>query len=122
MFGRTVIALVALGAAACGAARIVEISPVGGVVALQGDRDFAMGEARTEMDAQCGVGNYSIVRQWEQPSGASYATTSSDVHLQQIGSGVYRGDSTTQVATGPVMEWRMEFRCGGRTVAPKPPQ
>jgi hypothetical protein len=124
MVRRVLLILGCASAVSCGAARIVEITPTGGVVALQGDRDLAMPGARQAMDAQCGEGNYAIVRQWEQPVG-TYATASSNVKLTPMGAGTYSGKATTDVSSGQVTEWRMEFQCGARRgppgAAPLPP-
>ena len=97
----------------CGMARLVERAPNGSVVALRGFRDLAMNDARHQMDNQCGAGNYTIVREWEQPTG-SVSSTSQNVSLSDDGTGTLRGSGTGQADTQQTTEWRVAFQCGPR--------
>lgn len=109
--------LISLALGACGAARLVERTPYGGVVALQGDRSMAMQQAQPIMDAQCGAGNYTIVREWEQAVGTE-STGRQDVRLSDDGTGTLRGAGTGHVETRDVTEWRLEFQCGAGSGPP----
>ena len=62
---------------ACGTARIVQKTPYGGVIELQGDRNKALEQANEEMAAACP--NFIVVRAGDElieaaPPGGSAAT------------------------------------------------
>jgi hypothetical protein len=58
-----------LALAACGTARIVQRTPYGGVIELQGDHNKAMEQANEQMAAQCA--NFIVVREGNEPGGAA---------------------------------------------------
>jgi hypothetical protein len=57
--------------AACGTARIVQKTPYGGVIELQGDHGKAMEQANEEMAAECT--NFLVVREGKEPVAATDA-------------------------------------------------
>jgi len=47
--------------AACGSARMIQVTPTGGTLELQGDRAKAMDAANAQMDEKCGKDGWAIV-------------------------------------------------------------
>lgn len=69
-----------LALAACGTARIVQKTPYGGVIELQGDHNKAMEQANEEMAAACP--NFIVVREGNEPVAATPGATVYRVHYQ----------------------------------------
>jgi len=72
--------LVTLGA--CGTARIIEQTQVGGTIELTGDRGKAMDQANRDMAAQCGPNNSTITSSGYELRGGSGADPVYRVHYQ----------------------------------------
>lgn len=47
--------------AACGGARMIQVTPTGGTLELHGDRVKAMESASSQMDDKCGKASWAIV-------------------------------------------------------------
>ena len=96
---RKVSYLLVIGLAACGGARIIQMTPTGGIIELQGDRSKAMEQATSDMNAKCGANSFTIVKDGDEPVGTQTGTTT------------------------PVMAWRIHFQCTGAVgpAAPMPP-
>ncbi len=58
-----------IAAMACGTARVLQRTPRGGVIELQGDHGKAMEQANEEMAAQCGADNVTIMQEGEEVVG-----------------------------------------------------
>ncbi|HMG21934.1 MAG TPA: hypothetical protein VK607_11470 [Kofleriaceae bacterium] len=58
------------GTAACGTARIIERTPSGGVIELEGDHNKAMEQANEAMAAQCSS-HFIVVRDGYEPTSAA---------------------------------------------------
>jgi hypothetical protein len=101
----------ALVLAACGNARIIQMTPTGGTIELQDDRSKAMEQATGQMNQKCGPNNFTIVQEgWEttDPSRAS-----------QDPSGGPTTDSNGGTShTG--MAWRIHFQCNGAIGSAQP--
>jgi hypothetical protein len=68
------LALVAIAAiAACGTARIVSKTPVGGTIELEGDHNKAMEQANQEMADHCGLSNFTVLSEGAEPADADNA-------------------------------------------------
>jgi len=68
------VALAAVAAlAACGTARIVSKTPVGGTIELEGDHNKAMEQANQEMADHCGLSNFTVLSEGAEPVDASNA-------------------------------------------------
>jgi hypothetical protein len=101
MLGKVSLGLgLVLAIAACGAARLVQRTPYGGVLELQGDRGRAMEHATTEMNAHCGVNNYTIIQEGEEPV---------------VGSNPYASPNNGPYGSGPPQgtryPWRVHYQC-----------
>jgi len=59
--------------ATAGQAKVITKTAQGGIVELQGDRGVAMLDANEQMNAHCGVGNYTITQEGEEAVGADSA-------------------------------------------------
>ncbi len=97
-------ALLAL--AACGSARIIQMTPNGGIIELHDDRSKAMEQAMHDMNAKCGANNFTIVKEGYDPIG---------VGMEQ--------DPATATSNGSDSghtEWRIHFQCNGVTTSPPP--
>src|ERR1041384_6223303 len=53
--------------AACGTARIVSKTPVGGTIELEGDHNKAMEQANQEMADHCGLSNFTVLSEGAEP-------------------------------------------------------
>jgi|ERR1043166_388318 len=59
--------------AACGTARIVTKTPVGGTIELEGDHNKAMEQANQEMADHCGLSNFTVLSEGAEPVDADNA-------------------------------------------------
>jgi hypothetical protein len=96
--------LLALVLAACGSARIIQMTPAGGIIELQGDRSKAMEQATSDMNAKCGPSNFTIVQEGEEPVGTQ------TVQQDQPNPGA---PPTATSTTSNVVAWRIHFQCNG---------
>lgn len=111
-----VLAAVVLGG--CAGMRWVRRTPTGGTIALEGDYDDAMKDARKAMARQC-AGPFTIVEEGEYVVGATTTGSSTTHRVRGVGP-VTVGSSETEQET----EWRVTYACGVRTMqaaAPAPP-
>ncbi|HSN30834.1 MAG TPA: hypothetical protein VLT45_31315 [Kofleriaceae bacterium] len=103
--------------AACGSARLIQQTPQGGVLELQGDRGKAMEDAQNQMAAQCGPNNYTIVQQGEEAIGTdTYSRQDSSAVDQTSRSGrTTTSDQTSQgmQSTRTAVAWRVHYQCNG---------
>ncbi len=103
--------------AACGSARLIQQTPQGGTLELQGDRGKAMEDANNQMAAQCGPNNYTIVQQGEEPVGTDTYTRQDSQAVDQTsrsGRTTTSDQSTQQVSsTRTAMAWRVHYQCNG---------
>jgi len=103
--------------AACGSARLIQQTPQGGTLELQGDRGKAMEDAQNQMAAQCGPNNYTIVQQGEEAIGTDTYTqenTGSTDHTSRSGR-TTTSDTSTQgtQSTRTATAWRVHYQCNG---------
>jgi hypothetical protein len=119
--------------AACGSARLIQQTPQGGTLELQGDRNKAMEDANNQMAAQCGPNNYTIVQQGEEPIGTdtyTQADQSTTDHTSRNGRHNRSNTQTQEVtSTRTATAWRVHYQCNGAMPAagqmppqPMPPQ
>jgi hypothetical protein len=108
--------LFAIALSACGSARVVQRTQTGGTVALQGDRNKAMEDARQQMDGHCGPNNYQILSEGEVPIGTDTGQRN-DTVANNDGSVTQTGGTSTRTAT----EWRVSYQCGGAAPGPVAP-
>ena len=66
--------VIALALAACGTARIVQKTPIGGTIELEGDHNKAMEQANEEMAAHCGFSNFTVLFEGAEPVALDNAT------------------------------------------------
>ena len=103
--------------AACGSARLIQQTPQGGTLELQGDHGKAMEDANNQMSAQCGPNNFTIMQQGEEPVGT-------DTYVQQNDSTTDRTSrngrrtttdkqTTTEQSTRTAVVWRVHYQCNG---------
>jgi len=59
--------VIALALAACGTARVVQKTPIGGTIELEGDHNKAMEQANEEMAAHCGFSNFTVLFEGAEP-------------------------------------------------------
>ena len=106
-----------LALAACGSARLIQQTPQGGILELQGDRGKAMEDAQNQMSAQCGPNNYTIVQQGEEAIGTdTYSRQDSSAVDQTSRSGrTTTSDSTSSgvQSTRTATAWRVHYQCNG---------
>src|SRR5262245_7471025 len=84
--------------AACGSARVIQRTQVGGVIELQGDRGKAMEQANQEMATHCGPNNYTIVSEGEEAIGTdtySREDTNAASQTSRSGRSTTAGSTTT---------------------------
>jgi hypothetical protein len=98
------LALASLSLAACSSIRVVQKTPQGGVVALQGDREEAMQKAVTYMQSQCPTG-YQIVEEGEAVIGQDIQTETTQNRSRWGNSQSTRGSTTDK------REWRVTYAC-----------
>lgn len=109
----SMLACLALGLAACSSFRVVKVTPTGGIVALQGDRDAAHAKAEKYMASRCPDG-FKILEEGEVPIGSTTegsATKGRDL----FGLKTVDTSSTTTEQT----EWRVTYQC--KSAAPAAP-
>lgn len=106
-----------LALAACGSARVIQRTQVGGVIELQGDRGKAMEQANQEMAAHCGPNNYTIIQEGEEAIGTDTYTredTSASAHSSRSGRHQHADSTTTgQTSTRTATAWRVHYQCNG---------
>lgn len=106
-----------LALAACGSARVIQRTQVGGIIELQGDRGKAMEQANQEMAAHCGPNNYTIIQEGEEVIGTDTYTredTSASSHTSRSGRHQHAGSTTTgQTSTRAATAWRVHYQCNG---------
>ncbi len=111
-----------LALAACGSARVIQRTQVGGVIELQGDRGKAMEQASQEMAAHCGPNNFTIVQEGEEAIGTdtySREDTAADAHSSRSGRHQYADSTTTgQTSTRTATAWRVHYQCNGMQAPP----
>ena len=103
--------------AACGSARLIQQTPQGGTLELQGDRNKAMEDANNQMAAQCGPNNYTIVQQGEEPVGTDTYTQADQSTTDRTSRNGRRNTSNTQTqevtSTRTAVAWRVHYQCNG---------
>ena len=102
---RKVSCAVLLALTACGTARIIQMTPTGGIIELHDDRSKAMEQATHDMNAKCGPNNFTIVKEGYDPLNA----TDDDPAMTSSGSDA-----------PPHTEWRIHFQCNGAVADPAP--
>jgi hypothetical protein len=114
--------------AACGSARLIQQTPQGGTLELQGDRNKAMEDANNQMAAQCGPNNYTVVLQGFEPIGTDTYTQQNSSAVDQTsrsGRTTTSDQQTNQVtSTREATVWRVHYQCNGAMPAAgqMPPQ
>ena len=98
-----------LALAACGTARIIQMTPTGGIIELQGDHSKAMEQATNTMNQKCGRSSFIIDKDGEEPVSADPITTENQQDQSRSG-GVATGPDPD--AARPATAWRIHFRCG----------
>lgn len=111
-----------LALAACGSARVIQRTQVGGVIELQGDRGKAMEQANSEMAAHCGPNNYTIVQEGEEAIGTdTYTREDTSAAATNHGRTTTAGSTTTgQQSTRTATAWRVHYQCNGAAGAGAP--
>ena len=103
--------------AACGSARVIQRTQVGGVIELQGDKGKAMEQANQEMAAHCGPNNYTIVQEGEEAVGTDTVTqqnTQDTEHTSRNGRTTTEDTQSQQVqSTRTATAWRVHYQCNG---------
>ncbi len=110
--------------AACGSARVISRTQVGGVIELQGDKGKAMEQANSEMNAHCGPGNFTITQEGEEAIGTDTVArqdTAEDTKTSRSGR-KSSTDSTTvgTTSTRTATAWRVHYQCNGAGGPPPP--
>jgi hypothetical protein len=110
--------------AACGAARVIQRTQVGGVIELQGDRGKAMEQANQEMAAHCGPGNFIVESEGEEVVGQDTVVRedqATDTKTSRSGRRSATDTSTTTTqSTRSATAWRVHYACGGAAAGPPP--
>jgi len=110
--------------AACGSARLIQQTPQGGTLELQGDRGKAMEDANNQMAAQCGPNNFQIVQQGEEPVGTDTYVQQNDQttdHTSRSGRTTTQDNQTnTTQSTRTAVVWRVHYQCNGAMPAAAP--
>jgi hypothetical protein len=111
MFGRIACAgVLLLGVSGCfliqGHAEMVKRERGGGVLALKGDHDKAMADAKKQMADNCGAG-YEIVGE-EMTKVGEKTDAAEDTELKKKGA-----QTTSQSVTQDVKEYRITYQCTG---------
>ena len=86
--------------AGCSSIRVVQKTPDGGVVALQGVQSGAREKADDYMRAQCG-GEYAVIEEGEAVVGSDTTSRKTSSFL----------GPTTQAQSTDRTEWRITYRC-----------
>jgi len=90
----------------CGAIRVVQRTPTGGVVALEGDQDKAREKAAEYMASQCPEG-YQVVEEGETVVGQEMREESRREKVFGVPVKETRSETTDK------REWRMKYQCNG---------
>ena len=101
---RTVVVGLIVASTACGSARVVQRTQVGGTIELSGDRGTAMDRANDQMASHCGANNYTIVMEGDEPTNADPS------QHDDLGSGSATGHTA----------WRVHYQCNGAVATPPP--
>jgi hypothetical protein len=111
--------------AACGSARVIQRTQVGGVIELDGDRSKAMEQASQEMAAHCGPNNYTIVQEGEEAVGTdtySQQNTQDTEHTSRSGRTTTEDTQTQGVqSTRTATKWRVHYQCNNAGPPPGGP-
>ncbi len=111
--------------AACGSARVLQRTQVGGVIELQGDRGKAMEQANQEMAGHCGPNNFTITQEGEEAIGTdtvAQENQSTDSKTSKNGRRSASDTTTTNTqSTRTATAWRVHYNCGGGAAAGGPP-
>jgi hypothetical protein len=112
--------------AACGTARVVQRTQVGGVLELQGDRAKAMEDANQQMAMHCGPNNFIVESEGEEVVGQDTVVrqdTAEDTKTSKTGRRTSTdASSTTTQSTRNATAWRVHYACGaGGAVGGQPP-
>jgi len=126
MLGKACLVLI-VAASGCGAARLIQRTPQGGVIELQGDKVKAMEDANQQMAAHCGAGNFSIMREGEEPVGTDtiqQQQTQDTTKTSRDGQRTTETETTTNVTSKRTATvWRVHYACGAPAqpiAAPQP--
>ncbi|HWU90812.1 MAG TPA: hypothetical protein VN253_26280 [Kofleriaceae bacterium] len=111
--------------AACGSAKVIQRTQVGGVIELQGDRAKAMEQANSEMAAHCGgPGSWDITQEGEEAIGTdtyNREDTNTASQTSRNGRHTQSGSTTTgQTSTRTATAWRIHYQCRGAGGPPPP--
>jgi hypothetical protein len=110
--------------AACGSARLIQQTPQGGTLELQGDHGKGMEDANNQMAAQCGPNNFTIVQQGEEPVGTDTYVQQNDSttdHTSRSGRTTTSDQQTNTVqSTRTATVWRVHYQCNGAMPAAAP--
>lgn len=110
--------------AACGSARLIQQTPQGGTLELQGDHNKGMEDATNQMAAQCGPNNFTIVQQGEEPVGTDTYVQQNDQttdHTSRNGRRTTTDQQTNTVqSTRTATVWRVHYQCNGAMPAAAP--
>lgn len=106
-----------LALAACGQAKIIQLTSAGGIIELQGDKSKAMEQATDDMNQKCGQNNFTIVQEGEEQVAVETYVTEN----QQDQSHTAHPTTATADAPRPTIAWRIHFQCNGAVgVVPAP--
>ena len=96
--------------AACGSARVIWRTQVGGVIELQGDKSTSMEQANSEMSAHCGASNYTIVAEGYEPVGNDryYQQNTTSRNPAYAPGGTRTSGYESQRSA---MAWRVHYQC-----------
>jgi hypothetical protein len=100
----TRIVLVVVLVAACGNARVITMTPAGGVIQLEGDQGKAREQAHYQMFAHCGAGNFLITYEGSEASDPDPTQAAPDPE-----------------ARTPTTAYRIHFSCTNRRAPPPDP-
>jgi len=100
---------------ACGQARIIQITPMGGIIELQGDRSKAMEQATDDMNQKCGQNNFTIVQEGDETVGTETYVTENQ---QDQSHAVHPTAPAATDTTRPASAHRIHFQCNGTAGAP----
>lgn len=112
--------------AACGSAKVIQRTQVGGVIELQGDRGKAMEQATQEMAAHCGgPGSWQITQEGEEVIGQDtfVREDTSEASKTSRSGRRNRTETTTtgQQSTRNATAWRIHYTCNSAAGQQPPP-
>jgi len=93
--------LVGVMLAACGTARVVQRTPVGGTIELEGDHNKAMEQANEEMAAHCGLSNFTVLFEGAEPVDSEAAATTPPENVRTAYRVRYQCDAGIPVGNAP---------------------